>query len=156
MQDFEASDAAGVEPEPEHLRDNRYLRLLLILLVSAAFFEGYGQATVEGIKDEDDARDLLRDAVNLALSMSAHYVANEGRDFILTDRAVDVLEEFKPGYQRHYGLAVGDRVEVVRGEREVAVGEQPGGADPGREQARRAAEAAVLLAHRAKVHLTVD
>ena len=28
-------------PEPELGRDNRYLRLLLILLVSAAFFEGY-------------------------------------------------------------------------------------------------------------------
>lgn len=29
------------EPEPEHLRDDKYLRLLLVLLVSAAFFEGY-------------------------------------------------------------------------------------------------------------------
>ena len=37
--DFELPAFAG--PEPEHLRDNRYLRLLLILLVSAAFFEGY-------------------------------------------------------------------------------------------------------------------
>ncbi len=27
--------------EPEFARDDRYLRLLLVLLVSAAFFEGY-------------------------------------------------------------------------------------------------------------------
>ena len=39
------TDLAGPDiaepPEPELLRDDRYLRLLLILLVSAAFFEGY-------------------------------------------------------------------------------------------------------------------
>jgi putative MFS transporter len=42
--EFELPDAGG--PEPEHFRSDRYLRLLLILLVSAAFFEGYDGSVI--------------------------------------------------------------------------------------------------------------
>lgn len=35
-------------PEPELPRDDRYLRLLLVLLVSAAFFEGYDSSILRG------------------------------------------------------------------------------------------------------------
>jgi MFS family permease len=38
--DFEPPSVAG-EPEPDLPRDESYLRLLLLLLISAAFFEGY-------------------------------------------------------------------------------------------------------------------
>ncbi len=76
-----------------------------------AFRRTYGDATVEGIGDEDDARDLLRDAVNLVLGMAGIYVSRGGRDGLLLARAADVRDEFKPGFGRHYGLDVGDRVE---------------------------------------------
>jgi hypothetical protein len=77
----------------------------------AAFAKAYGDATVEGIGDEDDARDLLRDAVNLVLRMAETYVARGGGDRILIGRVIDVQGEFKPGFGRHHGLGVGDRVE---------------------------------------------
>ena len=80
-----------------------------------ALMKAYGDATVEGISDEDEARDLLRDAVNVTLRLARTYVSNSGRDGILLDRADEARKEFKPGFGRHYGVGLGDRVEQRQG-----------------------------------------
>jgi len=74
----------------------------------AAFKKAYGDATVEGIADEAEARDLLRDAVNLVFRLGCAY---GGADRILQGRIADALDEFKPSHRSHHGLSVGDRVE---------------------------------------------
>jgi hypothetical protein len=84
-----------------------------LLGAHAAFRKAYAEATVEGIRDEADARDLLRDAVNVMLPMAHRYAVEGGTDRVLIDRAADAAREFKPAYGRSYGLSLGDRVEVV-------------------------------------------
>ncbi len=112
-----ADDIAGSGRLPRHPGTNRLVES------HAAFRKAYGDATVEGISDEDDARDLLRDAVNVALSLADAYAANGGDDRILNRRAEDVREEFKPTHRRHHGLTVGDRVEQRVGSLGILTGE---------------------------------
>jgi len=75
------------------------------------FQEKYAAALHHGIGSEDNARKLLRDAVNLVYELGMQASTGAMRQD-LAHRASDVMKEFKPNYTRNYGLEVGDRVRI--------------------------------------------
>lgn len=74
------------------------------------FRRNRASAQLHGLGDEDNARRLLRDAVNIVNDLAIQ-AAMRGMRQDLAARANEVIKEFKPNYTRSYGFEVGDRVD---------------------------------------------
>jgi len=74
------------------------------------FERNCADAQHHGLGTDDNARKLLRDAVNLVCQIGIPASRNN-LDPVLAMRLREALEEYKPKWHRHYGLEEGDRVE---------------------------------------------